>query len=96
MTWLYILLGVVAVSMIIEFITLKVVSIWIAIGGVVAMILAACGVGYEIQIIVMVLVSVACILGLRKVTLKLLDKNKTKTNTKMGETEKTIKNQNKK
>ena len=81
MTWLYIWLGVVAVCMIIEFITLELVSIWIAIGGVVAMILAACGVGYEIQIIVMVLVSVTCILGLRKITLKLLNKNKTKTNT---------------
>lgn len=81
MTWLYIWLGVVAASMIVEFITLELVSIWIAIGGVVAMILAACGVGYEIQIIVMVIVSVACILGLRKITLKLLNKNKTKTNT---------------
>lgn len=83
MMWLYIWLGVVAVTMIIEFITMELVSIWLSIGALIAMILAACGVGYEIQIIVMIVVSISCILGLRKVTLKFLNKNKDKTNVDM-------------
>jgi len=78
--WIYIWLGVVAASLIVEFITLEFVSLWLAVGGLVALILAACGVGYEIQIIVMVAVSIACILGLRKITLKILNRNKDKTN----------------
>jgi len=80
MIWVYIWLGVVALTMILEFITMELVSIWISIGALVALILAACGVGYEIQIIVAIVVSIGCILGLRKVTLKLLNKNKDKTN----------------
>ena len=79
--WIYIWLGIVAVSLIVEFITQEFVSLWLAVGGIVALILAACGVSYEIQIIVMIAVSIACILGLRKVTLKFLNKNKDKTNT---------------
>lgn len=80
MMWLYIWLGVVAVSLIIEFVTMELVSVWISIGALVALILAAFGVGYEIQIITMIVVSIACILGLRKVTLKFLNRNKDKTN----------------
>lgn len=80
MIWVYIWLGVVAAAMILEFITMDLVSIWFAIGALVAMILAACGVGYEIQIVVAIIISIACILGLRKVTLKFLNKNKDKTN----------------
>lgn len=81
MVWLYIWLGVVVVSMIVEFITMELVSIWITIGSLVAMILAACKVGYEIQIITMVVISIACLFGLRKVTMKFLNRNKEKTNT---------------
>ena len=80
MMWLYIWLGVVAVSLIIEFVTMELVSVWISIGALVALILAAFGVGYEIQIITMIVVSIACILGLRKVTLKFLNRNKDRTN----------------
>ena len=80
MLWVYIWLGVVALTMVLEFITMELVSIWISLGALVAMILAACGVGYEIQIIVAIVVSIGCILGLRRVTLKLLNKNKDKTN----------------
>ncbi len=81
MLWLYIWLGVVAVTLIVEFLTMELVSVWLSIGALVAMILAACGVGYEIQIVVMIIVSISCLLGLRKITLKYLNKNKDKTNT---------------
>ena len=74
MLWLYIWLGVVAVTLIVEFLTMELVSVWLSIGALVAMILAACGVGYEIQIVVMIIVSISCLLGLRKITLKFLNK----------------------
>ncbi len=81
MYWLYIWLGIVALTMVLEFITMDLVCVWISIGALIAMILSACGVGYEIQIITCVVVSIVCILCLRKVTLKFLTKNKDKTNT---------------
>ena len=40
MTWVYIWLGVVALSIIIEFVTADLVSVWFIFGGLVAMILA--------------------------------------------------------
>ena len=80
MTWTYIWLGVVVASLIIEFVSLELVSIWVSVGSFLAMILALCGVGFEVQIVVAVVVSIGCILGLRKITLKLLNKNKDKTN----------------
>ncbi len=81
--WIYIWLGVVALSLIVEFVTMELVSVWISVGGLVSLILAACGVGYEIQIIACVVISIACILGLRKITLKFLNKNNEKTNTEL-------------
>ena len=73
MMWVYIWLGIVAVTMILEFITMDLVCIWIALGALVAMVLAGCGVGFEIQIVIAIIISVACILGLRKITLKFLE-----------------------
>lgn len=83
MFWIWIWLGVLAVSLIVEFITMELVSVWISIGSIVALILACLKVGYEIQIIACVLVSVASILLLRKVALKFLSKSKEKTETNM-------------
>ena len=75
MTWVYVWLGVVVISLILEFVTFELVSIWVSLGSLVAMILAFCGVRYEIQIIVAVVISIVCILSLRKVALKFLTKN---------------------
>lgn len=83
MLWIWIWLGVLAVSLILEFVTMELVSIWISFGSIVALILACCKVSYEIQIIVCVAVSVASILLLRKITLKFLSKSKEKTETNM-------------
>lgn len=83
MLWIYIWLGVVALSLILEFVTMELVSIWVSVGALVSLILAACNVGYEIQIIVCVAISIACILGLRKITLKFLNRNNEKTNTEL-------------
>lgn len=91
--WTYIWLAVLAVSLIVEFVTMELVSVWVAVGAVGAMILALCEVQLEIQLAVFVVVSIACILGLRRITLKLLNRNKDKTNIDVviGTTHKLIK-----
>ena len=48
--WLYIWLAVTALSLVIEFITADMVSVWFTGGGIVAMILAACGLGWYVQV----------------------------------------------
>ena len=78
--WLWIWVGVVALSMIIEFVTFELVSVWFIFGGIISLILAACGVSYVIQIAVFLVVSIALLLGLRKITLKWLTKRTEKTN----------------
>lgn len=80
MTWVYIWLAVIVVALVVEFITLDLVSVWIAVGGFVGMILALCKASVEAQIIVAVVISLACIIGLRKITLKFLNRNQGKTN----------------
>ena len=75
MDWIWVWLGVVVVALVLEFITLELVSIWFAFGGFVALIMSACGAGVASQWIVFGIISLACILGLRKVSLKLLQKD---------------------
>lgn len=80
-TWLWIWLGVIALSLILEFVTMELVSIWFVAGGLIAIILEATGaVGYEIQIAVFLVVSIVLLISLRKVTMKLFSKDNTKTN----------------
>jgi len=77
--WIW--LGVSVLSLIIEFITFDLVSIWFFPAGIIALILNACNVQLSIQIIVFFVISIALILSLRKITLKYLNKNdNTKTN----------------
>lgn len=80
MTWLYIWLGVTALSLIVEFVTFELVSVWFVGGGLVAMILAALNVPLPWQIIAFIVVSAGCLLLFRKPLLKLLSKDKIKTN----------------
>ena len=81
MFWVW--LGVIAVTLIIEIVTLELVSIWFTIGAVIPFILSAIGgIRIEIQISVFVVVSALLILFLRKVAQKVLFKNMNeKTNT---------------
>jgi len=79
MIWVW--LGVTAMSLLIEFTTMEMASIWFVAGGIICMILAACGVGWEIQLIVFIVVSLILLLSLRKIALKfLIKKDNTKTN----------------
>ena len=76
----YVWLGIIVVSILVEFFTLELVSIWVSLGSIVALIMDLCGVSVEWQIIVAVVVSVVCILGLRRFCVKFLLKGKEKTN----------------
>ena len=80
MPWVYIWLGVTVAALVVEFVTLDMVSIWFSAGGLVAMILALLDVSYEIQIVVAVVVSLICVLSLRKISLKWLNRTNEKTN----------------
>ncbi len=93
MVWVYVWLGILALSLIIEFVSLELVSIWVAVGSLVAMILAFCNVSPTIQLIVFGVVTIACILGLRRIAMKFLFRNKGKTNLDViiGTTHKLIK-----
>ncbi len=77
----YVWLGLVVVTIIIEFLTLELVSIWVSLGSLVGLILELCGVPLEWQIVVAVVVTIVCILGLRRFCVKFLLKSKEKTNT---------------
>lgn len=76
----YVWLGLVVVTIIIEFLTLELVSIWVSVGSLVGLILELCGVPLEWQIVVAVVVTIVCILGLRRFCVKFLLKSKEKTN----------------
>ena len=91
MIWVW--LGVTALSLIIEFITMEMASIWFVAGGIVCMILAGVGVRWEIQLVVFIVLSLVLLLALRKIALKfLLKKDNTKTNAEsaFGETYKLL------
>lgn len=79
--WVYIWLAVVCVSALLEAFTMQMVSIWFVGGGIIALILAACQVSVEIQVIVFVAVSLLSMLALRNLCMKfLLRKDHLKTN----------------
>lgn len=87
MLWVWIWLGVVAVTLLFEFVTFELVSVWFSLGAFVALILALCKVSIEVQWIVFGLVSIMSILLLRKVSLKYLLRN---SNEKVSNTDMTI------
>ena len=78
--WLYVWLGVVALSVIVEFVTFDLVSVWFIGGGLVAMILSACKVQLVWQLVAFIGVSIILLITCRKPLLKMLNKNKSATN----------------
>lgn len=78
--WIWIWLGVIVVSMVVEALTMEMVSVWFILGGLVALILAGCGVPVIYQVIVAIVISFVCMFSLRKIALKLLKKDDQKTN----------------
>lgn len=73
MVWVYVWLGVTAGALILEFVTNDIVSIWFAGGGLISMILAACGLQYYIHLPAFVAVSLALLFLFRKLVMKKLD-----------------------
>ena len=87
--WIWIWLAVTAVALIVEFLSMEFVSIWFVAGGIVSLILAACGVMLEIQIVVFIVLSLVMLFSFRKLAIKLLNKNnneKTNTDELIGKT----------
>ncbi|MDD4815997.1 MAG: NfeD family protein [Clostridia bacterium] len=65
---------IIAVSLVVEFATMQLVSVWLALGALVGLVLALIGgIGIEVQIVVAVLIAVGSIIGLRKFALKFLN-----------------------
>ena len=70
--WICIIVG----TIVLEVVTMDVVSIWFTIGAIVPLILSATNAcGWELQVILFIVISAALILSLRKVTMKYLFKN---------------------
>lgn len=92
MTMLYVWAAVIAISLIVEFVTQEVVSIWFAGGGLVSLILAACNVSLAWQIPVFVVVSIALVLSIRPLIKKFIKKDTVPTNvdTLIGKTGKLL------
>ena len=68
--WIYVWLAVTAFALIIEFVTADMVTIWFAGGGLVAMILAACGLEWYVHVPVFIVVSFAAMLVFRKMVIE--------------------------
>lgn len=78
MVWLW---GIVIIAaVVIELVSVELVSIWFAFGAIVAFILSLCHVPEYIQVIVFLVVSLLLLLSLRTIFMKLLKNNKEKTN----------------
>ena len=73
--WFWIWIGVLVASIVIEACTLDLISGWFAVGALIPLILSACNVGWEIQVVVFVIVSAVSMISLRKVAIKYLFKN---------------------
>lgn len=80
MTWVYIWLGVVALSIIIEFVTADLVSVWFIFGGLVAMILALFDVQLIWQLVAFIVLSVLLLATCRRPFVKLIGREKQSTN----------------
>lgn len=80
MTWVYIWLGVVALSIIIEFITTDLVSVWFIAGGLLAMGLALAGVDLVWQLAAFIALSAILLALCRKPLKKILGGAKERTN----------------
>ena len=83
MLWVWI--AVIVVACLMEWATqVQLISIWAALGGVVALILELCGVGREVQIIVFFAVTILAIVLTRPIAKKMTGFIKTPTNADMN------------
>ena len=78
MVWIW--AAVFIVSLIIEIVTVELASIWFTFGSLVSFILALCGVGETVQIVVFLVVSFLLLVCLRTIFMRFLRNNKETTN----------------
>ncbi len=78
MVWVWAVLFI--VTLVVEIVSVELVSIWFAFGSLIAFILALCKVGVTWQIVVFLVVSVVLLASLRWVCIKFLKNSKEKTN----------------
>ncbi len=78
--WIWIWLAIIVVCMLVEFVTMEMVSIWFILGSLVALVLAGMGVPVPYQVVTAIVLSFICLFSFRKLALKLLKKDNQKTN----------------
>ena len=78
--WIYTWLAVTVIALVIEFTTNEMVSIWFAGGGIVALILSACGVPWAITMPVFLVLSFALLISFRKIVMKYFSKGDSRVN----------------
>lgn len=70
MIWIW--LAITAITAVVEFLTVEMVSVWFTVGGLFAMVTYAAGAPYWAQLIVFIVVSVVCLFAFRKLAMKWL------------------------
>lgn len=78
--WIWIWLAIIVVCMVVEALTLEMVSVWFILGSLVALILAGCGVPVMYQVLTAIILSLICMFSFRRLALKLLKKDNQKLN----------------
>ena len=78
MIWVWSVLFI--LTLVVEIVTVELVSVWFAVGSLIAFILALCKVCTTVQIIVFLAVSIVLLASLRWVCMKALKNSKEKTN----------------
>ena len=64
--WIWV--GIIVLSLVVEMVSMDMTSIWFAVGAFITLLLAAIGIGLELQIVTFIIVSLVSILTLRKWT----------------------------
>ena len=80
MEWCWVWIAIIILSVVLEFISMDMVSIWFTFGGLCGLILNLCGASVYAQVIVAIVVAFLSIIFLRKFALKFFDKSKDKAN----------------
>ncbi len=80
MFWFYIYIAILVISLIIEFCTSEMVSLWFCGGAIVSAIIAILDGPWFVHLPIFIIVSLVLLLCFRKITLKFFDKGDSKTN----------------
>ena len=82
----FVWLGVAAVMGVVEIVSLSLITMWFVVGALVAFVASLLGADLVVQLVVFLVVSVACLVGLRPVFVKYRDRGKQEEPTHVGQT----------